>query len=581
MNLSNKAKLLLFGLFSIVLVVSVAVTGYSGISTVDEAMDEIVLNSTALGNHLTADMMHDALRGDVLAALLAASQDQKDQQKGINAELEEHAGVFLDLLGENEKLPLNQEIKTALTNARPALNNYIQSSRDIVSLAFTDVEAANKQMTKFNEDFNALADAMGALSELVDKSTESSQEIGGEASALSESTMIIISIIAVIILTIVSMIIATRITRPLSAAVQTAERISTGDLTGNIEVTSSDETGMLLQALKSMNERLLEIVGGVNESVSEVSTASNEISRGNADLSQRTEEQASSLEETASSMEEMTSTVKQNADNASQANQLAAGARTQAEKGGEVVGNAITAMAEINSSSKKIADIISVIDEIAFQTNLLALNAAVEAARAGEQGRGFAVVAGEVRSLAGRSAEAAKEIKDLIQDSVEKVQQGTDLVDESGKTLEEIVNSVKKVTDIVSEIASSSQEQATGIEEVNKSIMQMDGMTQQNAALVEEAAAASESMSEQAGNLQQQISFFKVSGGGGGGSSITSHPVSTRQSGHKETSVRGVDNRGPDRPFTQSAEPETVNVSPARPAVLAKKTGTDDEWSEF
>ena len=256
----------------------------------------------------------------------------------------------------------------------------------------------------------------------------------------------------------------------------------------------TDEVGQLQYSLIFSQSKLRTAIGQVKASSDVLLRTAAEIESGNTDLSQRTEEQASSLEETASSMEEMTSTVKQNADNTRQANQLASSTRDQAEKGGAVVAKAVTAMREINESSKKIADIIGVIDEIAFQTNLLALNAAVEAARAGEQGRGFAVVASEVRTLAGRSADAAKEIKGLISDSVEKVEQGSELVDESGKTLQEIVNGVKKVTDIIAEIAASSQEQANGIEQVNSAVMQMDEMTQQNAALVEEAAAASSEM---------------------------------------------------------------------------------------
>jgi methyl-accepting chemotaxis protein len=266
-------------------------------------------------------------------------------------------------------------------------------------------------------------------------------------------------------------------------------------------------------------------------------------------------------------MEEMTSTVKQNADNARQANQLAASARDEAEKGGEVVGRAVSAMAEINTSSKKIADIISVIDEIAFQTNLLALNAAVEAARAGEQGRGFAVVAGEVRTLAGRSAEAAKEIKGLIEDSVGKVEQGSALVDESGKTLEEIVSGVKKVTDIVSEMAAATQEQSSGIEQVNKAVMQMDEMTQQNAALVEEAAAASETMLDQARNLNQQIAFFRVDNMGSGRASAPR--LSSRQTAASSSPVKLV---------AAVDEPAQARSAPA-PKKVASAGG--DEWSEF
>jgi methyl-accepting chemotaxis protein len=305
-------------------------------------------------------------------------------------------------------------------------------------------------------------------------------------------------------------IIARGITRPMTVAVGVAERIAEGELHHSLTVTSRDETGRLMQAMQTMREKLRQIVGDIRTASSSVSTAAREIVQGNNDLSQRTQEQASALEETASSMEQMTSTVKQNADNARQANQLAASARSQAEEGGEVVRKAVAAMADISHSSKKIADITSVIDGIAFQTNLLALNAAVEAARAGEQGRGFAVVATEVRKLAQRSEEAAKEIKTLIADSVDKVEGGTRLVDESGKALGAIVTAVKKVSDIVAEIAAASQEQSAGIEEVHKAVMQMDEMTQQNAALVEEAAAASESVDAQAQTLRQLMEFFEV-----------------------------------------------------------------------
>jgi len=269
---------------------------------------------------------------------------------------------------------------------------------------------------------------------------------------------------------------------------------------------------MLLQALKDMNASLVNIVGQVRVGADTIATASSEIAAGNLDLSSRTEEQASSLEETASSMEELTSTVKQNAENARQANSLANSASDVASKGGAVVSQVIDTMSSINESAKKIVDIISVIDGIAFQTNILALNAAVEAARAGEQGRGFAVVAAEVRNLAQRSAGAAKEIKTLIADSVEKVDAGSKLVDQAGSTMSEVVDSVKRVTDIISEISAASQEQTAGIEQINQAIMEMDNVTQQNASLVEQAAAAAESMQDQAGSLTQVVSVFKIDG---------------------------------------------------------------------
>ncbi|MBB3228939.1 methyl-accepting chemotaxis protein [Luteibacter sp. Sphag1AF] len=311
---------------------------------------------------------------------------------------------------------------------------------------------------------------------------------------------------------LIAVLVVRSIIRTLGYTVSIANEISEGKLGHQIKVDRQDELGKLLGAFRAMDDRLTAIVTEVRHGSGSVSTAAQQISRGNDDLSQRTQEQASSLEETASSMEEMTSTVKQNAENASHANQLARGAREQAERGGDVVAQTVIAMRDINTSSRKIADIVSLIDEIAFQTNLLALNAAVEAARAGEQGRGFAVVATEVRNLAQRSAGAAKEIKGLINDSADKVKAGSALVDQSGRALAEIVDSVKKVTDIVAEIAAASQEQSAGIDQVNHAVLQMDEMTQQNAALVEESAAAARAMHEQANELTRQVGFFQVSG---------------------------------------------------------------------
>jgi methyl-accepting chemotaxis protein len=284
-----------------------------------------------------------------------------------------------------------------------------------------------------------------------------------------------------------------------------------GDLTRRLSTHGSGDLQAMSQGVNALLQTMSDLISQIKVAAADVHRGAEEISVGNLNLSQRSEEQASSLEETASSMEEMTTTVKQNADNASQASQLAVAARDKAEMGGSVVGSAVRAMSEINDSSKRIADIIGVIDEIAFQTNLLALNAAVEAARAGEQGRGFAVVATEVRSLAGRSATAAKEIKGLIQDSVRRVNEGSALVTQSGQTLEVIVASIKKVADIVGEIAAASREQSAGIEQVNKAVMQMDGMTQQNAALVEESTAAAQSMATQARALSQTMERYRVS----------------------------------------------------------------------
>mgnify|MGYP001811715209 CR=1 FL=1 len=346
--------------------------------------------------------------------------------------------------------------------------------------------------------------------------------------------------------------------RVIDDTVKVLGAMARGDLTHSIEADYAGTFGQLKNDANTTNAKLTDVLAEISSGADAVLNGAHEIAQGNTNLSQRTEEQASSLEETTSNREDMTFTVRQNADNARQANQLAAGAREQAETGGTVVNNAVAAMGEITAASKKIADIIGVIDEIAFQTNLLALNAAVEAARAGEQGRGFAVVASEVRNLAGRSATAAKEIKDLIQDSVAKVDEGSKLVDESGQTLEQIMNSVKQVSDIIAEITAASEEQSDGIEQVNKTIRQMDEMTQQNAALVEQAAAASEAMGEQARNLNELVAFFKTG-----------------------TDKAGGERRGSERPWSSS---EDAPATPTLPAPLPKTANSDiddSEWEEF
>jgi len=382
-----------------------------------------------------------------------------------------------------------------------------------------------------------------------------------DALALTMSrTLIGGGILAVVLGVAVAIWLARNITAPLGYAVRVAKRVAGGDLTANVEVRSKDETGQLMAALKDMNVSLLDIVTRVRAGTDTIATASTEINAGNQDLSSRTEQQASSLEETASSMEELTSTVKQNADNARQANQLAAMASQNAVRGGEVVAQVVDTMASIDASSKKIADIIGVIDGIAFQTNILALNAAVEAARAGEQGRGFAVVAGEVRNLAQRSAAAAKEIKDLIGDSVEKVETGSRLVDQAGATMEEVVGSVKRVSDIISEIAAASDEQRAGIEQVNQAITQMDQVTQQNAALVEQAAAAAEAMQDQAAGLAGLVGTFET------GAPVTQTASSVRPAG----AVRAAASAQPAR------LPSSVKARPKAELVMAR-----DEWETF
>jgi methyl-accepting chemotaxis protein len=343
--------------------------------------------------------------------------------------------------------------------------------------------------------------------------------------------------------------------------VRVANALAKGDLTQTISKEYAGSFNDMKLGVNGTVTNLKDLVGQIKDATDTINTASKEIASGNADLSQRTEEQASSLEETASSMEELTSTVKQNAENAKQANQLAIGASDVAGKGGAVVGQVVTTMDSINESSRKIVDIISVIDGIAFQTNILALNAAVEAARAGEQGRGFAVVAGEVRNLAQRSAAAAKEIKTLIGDSVEKVEGGSKLVAQAGQTMEEIVTSIKRVTDIMSEITAASSEQSQGIEQVNTAITQMDEVTQQNAALVEEAAAAAESLEEQAQNLAVAVATFKVDESGSTAVAARRAPVAT--------------------PARRAAPAKAPAKAVAKPKAKATPTGGEEEWEEF
>ena len=353
------------------------------------------------------------------------------------------------------------------------------------------------------------------------------------------------------------------IVKPLHGAVGYAQKMAAGELTSDIVPAGRDQITALLQALKDMNASLSKTVGEVRAGTDAIITASHEIATGNADLSARTEHQASSLEQTASSMEELTSTVKQNADNARQANQLAVSASAVASKGGQVVSQVVDTMGSIKESSRKIVDIIGVIDGIAFQTNILALNAAVEAARAGEQGRGFAVVASEVRNLAQRSAGAAKEIKALIGDSVDKVDTGSKLVDEAGQTMGLIVTSIRQVADIMGEITAATEEQSHGIEEVNRAITQMDEMTQQNGALVEQAAAAAESMQGQSQQLAGAVAAFRLAGDG--------QPAA----------------RPPPPRVVPAAPPKAV--APAAPAVPKSKpapkklapAAVNDDWEEF
>jgi methyl-accepting chemotaxis protein-1 (serine sensor receptor) len=377
------------------------------------------------------------------------------------------------------------------------------------------------------------------------------------------------------------------IARPLDAALGHFDAISAGDLRRPVVVTSRDEMGQLLEGIARMQRSLTETVRTVRSGSESIATATREIAAGNIDLSSRTEEQASALQETASSMEELTGTVKQNADNARQASSLAANASEIANKGSAVVEKVVGTMGDINQSSAKIADIISIIEGIAFQTNILALNAAVEAARAGEEGRGFAVVAGEVRSLAQRSSAAAKEIKELIDTSVERVQSGSALVDEAGRTMTDIIGAVQRVTDIMGEIAAASEEQSSGIDQVARAVTQMDEVTQQNAALVEEAAAAASSLEDQAGKLRQAVAVFHLEEGG------HTQPVSAAPKRapalQRPVVARKVSRAPAMQPAPQSAAVTKAPATAAQPAAATARApakamataGSDQDWETF
>jgi methyl-accepting chemotaxis protein len=518
--------------FALLLVLLVAVTlmGLGGMSDIQTWLRNITeennVETQAAANMrvalferaLTVRNLHIALLTDAATTEKNADfiKEQTDRLKKETDRVTEMRGQFNKSRKVLESIYANQNDAVAEKALLAKLMDF-----DSKAVPFEDgLFNAMRNAKTFDESFdfikgarNQLRSAMDSTMELAKVIDKRNTEVVGNAIAAYQHArlwMISLSIAAVALGILLAWLVTRSITRPINRAVQVAQTVAQGDLTARIEITSKDETGQLMQALQDMILSLSNIVTEVRNGTHSIATGSQQIAAGNMDLSSRTEQQASALEETASSMEELTTTVKKNADNARQANQLAVSASDVALKGGEVVSRVVTTMESINQSARKIVDIISVIDGIAFQTNILALNAAVEAARAGEQGRGFAVVASEVRSLAQRSAAAAKEIKMLIGDSVEKVDAGSRLVSETGSTMDEIVNSVHRVTDIMSDIMIASQEQSTGIEHVSQAIGQMDQVTQQNAALVEEAAAAAGSLEEQAARLAQAVRVFRL-----------------------------------------------------------------------
>jgi methyl-accepting chemotaxis protein len=423
------------------------------------------------------------------------------------------ADAWKSYLGTVEQ-PEEQALAGEIDAAR--VRYYAALDKSLASDASTP-DGHEKLLAEYEGESKASFDVMsGAIGRDVDFQTQGAEAAYQSSQATySSARLAIIGLLAAAVLVGAAMafVITRSIVRPLDSAVKVAEAVAEGNLTSAITATGGDEVSQLLRALQRMNASLVNIVSRVRNSSDSIATGSSQIAAGNADLSQRTEEQASNLQQTAASMEELTATVKQNADTARAATQLASSASEAAAEGGRVVGKVVATMEEITHSSRKIVDIIGVIDGIAFQTNILALNAAVEAARAGEQGRGFAVVATEVRSLAQRSAAAAKEIKSLIGASVAKVESGSHLVDEAGKSMAEIVTQVTRVNDLIGEISSASTEQSTGIGQIGDAVNQLDQVTQQNAALVEESAAAAESLKVQAAQLAQVVSVFRLGAG--------------------------------------------------------------------
>jgi len=438
---------------------------------------------------------------------------QYHQQKITGFAAEQNAkieGVIADLNGMNTKADLAEEEKQLLHASIQNLEGYKKQVATSIDLATVDANTGMNAMQTADRTYQALA---GYLSRLVAYETAQANSRYENASNTFTRALLIAVIILVtafIVSTLISTYMARLILLPLKQAVKIAKQVASGNLGGQVEVISKDETGQLAQSLKDMNGSLARIVADVRASANAIEAAATEIATGNTSLSERTAEQASSLEETASNLEELTSTVSQTAEHTRQASTLANSAAEIAAKGGHAVAQVVITMSDINESSKKIVDIIGVIEGIAYQTNLLALNAAVEAARAGEQGRGFAVVASEVRNLARRSEDAAKEIKALIEDSVNKIDKGSNLVSQAGQTMSQITASITKVSNIIGEIAAASTGQSAGIEQVNQAIAQMDSVTQQNAAMVEEASAAASALEEQARALTNVVNVFKI-----------------------------------------------------------------------
>ena len=486
----------------------------------------------------------------------------------IQAEFEAHHKTYVALISSPEEQKLHDAFEAQW-------KHYLQFHAQIVELSRKNEQAQARELLEGDAQrtFETMSKVLDQLVELNQTGARSAAEASESAYLMARNAMVIAAALGLAMAVTAGLWLMRSITGPLQQALQATHRVADGDLSCVIEHQSQDESGQVLQALQQMQTSLEGVVTKVRDNADSVATASQQIANASQDLSSRTEEQASALEETAATMDELAATVRANTENAQQADQLARSASAIAVQGGEVVGKVVTTMQNINASSRKISDIIGVIDGIAFQTNILALNAAVEAARAGEQGRGFAVVASEVRSLAQRSAEAAKEIKTLISRSVEQVSHGTDLVDQAGKTMGEIVGSIRRVSDIVTEITTATQEQSLGIQQVGQAISQLDQTTQQNAAMVEESAAAAETLKDQAMQLVQTVAVFRLSGTPS--TRASAMPAAPRQTAPQ---TRAATMPAP-RPTFRSAPAHTaVQTSAGTPAAAEP---VSDDWAKF
>ena len=504
-------QLRLTSLVSMGFVLIVGAVGYGAAERLMDQNERLAVNASAVRLHMQADMMHDALRSDVLASLIAA-EEQVDaaRQNEIKAELQEHVETFAESLKELGQLPLRSEVKAGVARADPALRNYAEKAQEIHALAFKDLTAAKQARHGFDEAFKRLEDEMEALGDVIENTAQAELQAIARTAQITRWLLVGTALLAGVLLYLVANGMGQRVARPVRHAARVASSVADFDLRQGVEPEGFGETRQLLEALASMQAGLCDLARTLTTSSEAVAAGSAEIAAGSSDLSQRTEQTAARLQQTASSMNGLTQAVHHNADTAREAAALVGDTAEVAARGGDAMGRVVTTMEEIRQASQRIADITSVIDGIAFQTNILALNAAVEAARAGEQGRGFAVVAGEVRSLAKRAADAAHEIKHLIDDSVAKVEAGSAQVAEAGHTMEAINSQVRKATDLMQGMDAASQAQRSGIEAVDLAVREVDALTQQNAAMVEESSAAAERLRQQADRLAEVVHRFKL-----------------------------------------------------------------------